>query len=204
VRATTGSDRINYPDDVSSKTAELPTSKLLFNSVVSTPGARFLTADIKDFFLSTSKMERGEFARVPLSTFPQCIIDQYNLASLARKGFVHIQIDGGMYGLPQASLLANQQLVRKLTSAGFVQARHAPGLFVHTSKPIMVALIVDDFGIQYVGKPAADFIISTLRRDYSTPSPLIGLEPSSVASTSSGTTPNALSNSPCPATLPEL
>jgi len=102
VRATAGGDRINYPDDVSSKTVELPTSKLLFNSVVSTPSARFLTADIKDFFLSTSKMERAEFARVPLSTFPQCIIDQYNLASLARKGFVYIQIDGGMYGLPQA------------------------------------------------------------------------------------------------------
>jgi len=30
----------------------------------------------------------------------------------------------------------------------------------------MFALIVDDFGIQYVGKPAADFLISTLRRDY--------------------------------------
>jgi len=54
VRATVGGDQINYPDNVSSKTAELLTSKLLFNSVVSTPGARFLTADIKDFFLSTA------------------------------------------------------------------------------------------------------------------------------------------------------
>jgi len=66
-----------------------------------------------------------------------------------------------MYGLPQASLLANQQLVHKLTPAGFVPVRHTPGLFVHTSKPIMFALIVDDFGVQYVGKPAADFLIST-------------------------------------------
>jgi len=30
----------------------------------------------------------------------------------------------------------------------------------------MFALIVDDFGIQYVGKPTADFLISTLRQDY--------------------------------------
>jgi len=138
----------------------------LFNSVVSTPGARFLTADIKDFFLSTSKMERAEFARVPLSTFPQCIIDQYDLAFVARKGFVYIQIDGGMHGLPQASRLANQQLVRKLTPAGFVQAYHTPGLFLHTSKQIMFALIIDDFGIRYVGKPAANFLISTLQQDY--------------------------------------
>jgi len=166
VRATVGGDRINYPDEVSSKTAELTTSKLLCNSVISTPDARFLTLDIKDFFLTTSKMDRAEFAKVPLTTFPQCIIDQYNLVSLARNGFVYIQIDGGMYGLPQASLLANQQLVKKLAPAGFVEARHTPGLFTHTSKPIMFALIVDDFGIQYVGKPAADFLISTLRKDY--------------------------------------
>jgi len=56
--------------------------------------------------------------------------------------------------------------VRKLTPAGFVEACHTPGLFVHTSKPIMFALIVDDFGIQHVGKPAADFLISTLNQDY--------------------------------------
>jgi len=74
-----------------------------------------------------------------------------------------------MYGLPQASLLANQQLVRKLTPTGFVEARHTPGLFVHTSKSSskpMFALIVDDFGIQYVGKPAVNFLISTLHSDY--------------------------------------
>jgi len=55
VRATTGGDRINYPQTVSSKTTELQISKLLFNYTVSTPGACFLTPHIKDFFLSTPK-----------------------------------------------------------------------------------------------------------------------------------------------------
>ena len=166
VRATAGGDRINYPFDVSSRTAELNTSKLLFNSVVSTPGACFMTLDIQDFFLSTSKMERAEFAKVPLSTFPQCIIDEYDLTSIAHNGFVYLQIDGAMYGLPQASLLANKQLVRRLGPAGFDEARHTAGLFVHKTRPLMFALIVDDFGVHFVDKANADFLISTLSQHY--------------------------------------
>jgi len=166
VRATAGGDRINYPYEVSSKTAELDTSKMLFNSVVSTPDSRFLTLDLANYFLSTKQMERSEFAKLPLSVFPQCFIDEHNLLAISHKGFVYIQIDGGMYGLPQASYLANKQLVSKLIPAGFVEARHTPGLFRHTSKPIMFALIVDDFGIQYTGKANAEYLISELTKHY--------------------------------------
>ena len=53
IRWTVGGDRIDYPYDVSTKTAELTTAKLLFNSVLSTPNAKFLGLDIKDFYLGT-------------------------------------------------------------------------------------------------------------------------------------------------------
>ena len=49
VRFTVGGDQINYPGDVSTKTAGLATAKILFNSVISTNDAKFLTMDIKDF-----------------------------------------------------------------------------------------------------------------------------------------------------------
>ena len=166
VRNTAGGDRINYPYEVSSRTAELTTSKLLLNSTISTPGARFLTLDIQNYFLTTDKMERSEYARVPLSSIPQVIIDEYDLTSIAHNGHVYIQIDGGMYGLPQASLLANKQLCKQLAPSGFVQTRHTAGLFTHTSRPITFALIVDDFGVKYEGKDSADFLIATLSRDY--------------------------------------
>jgi hypothetical protein len=42
VRFTVGGDRIDYPGEVSTKTASLTTAKLLFNSVISTPGAKFM------------------------------------------------------------------------------------------------------------------------------------------------------------------
>ena len=48
-----GGDRINYPGEVATPTAEMLVAKLLFNSVISTPGARFMTMDISNFYLMT-------------------------------------------------------------------------------------------------------------------------------------------------------
>jgi hypothetical protein len=54
VRWTAGGDKIDYPFDVSTKTADLTTAnKLLFNSVLSTPNAKLLAANLKDFYLGT-------------------------------------------------------------------------------------------------------------------------------------------------------
>ena len=39
--------------DVSAPTLDLTTAKLLFNSVISTPGARFVTLDLKNFYPKT-------------------------------------------------------------------------------------------------------------------------------------------------------
>ena len=41
-----GGDRVHYPFDTGTPTADLLTVKLLINSVISTPGARFFTMDI--------------------------------------------------------------------------------------------------------------------------------------------------------------
>ena len=46
-------NRIDFPGDVSTKTADIVTVKVLLNSVMSTPAARFMTADRKDFNLGT-------------------------------------------------------------------------------------------------------------------------------------------------------
>ena len=46
-----GGDRINYPGEVVTPTAEMLVAKLLFNSVVSTKGAIFMTLDISNFYL---------------------------------------------------------------------------------------------------------------------------------------------------------
>jgi hypothetical protein len=50
-RLTVGGDQIEYPGDKSTRTAGLTTAKNLSNSVVSTPSAKFLVIDIKNFYM---------------------------------------------------------------------------------------------------------------------------------------------------------
>lgn len=87
VRWTVGGDQVNYPFEVSTKTADLTTAKLLFNSVLSTPEARFFGIDLKDFYLGTP-MDRYEYMRVPIWMLPDAIIAQYNLTDLFDDGFI--------------------------------------------------------------------------------------------------------------------
>ena len=46
VRLTAGGDRINFPGDIGTPTADLLTVKLLINNVLSTPWAEWFTMDI--------------------------------------------------------------------------------------------------------------------------------------------------------------
>jgi hypothetical protein len=48
-RLVAGGDRVNYPGDAGTSTADLLTIKHLMNSIISTQGARFMTMDIKTF-----------------------------------------------------------------------------------------------------------------------------------------------------------
>ncbi len=48
-----GGNLINYPGDCGTPTAYLLTVKLLLNSVISAENAKFMTIDIKDFYLMT-------------------------------------------------------------------------------------------------------------------------------------------------------
>jgi hypothetical protein len=59
-RLTLGGNLVDYPGDVSTRTAEMETSKMLFNSTISTPGARFCSADVTNFYLNTP-MEHEEY-----------------------------------------------------------------------------------------------------------------------------------------------
>jgi hypothetical protein len=71
-----GGNQIEYAGDVSTKTADLVTTvKVFFNSIISTPNARFMTADLKDFYLKTP-MEEFEYMRIPVSIIPEAIVSK--------------------------------------------------------------------------------------------------------------------------------
>jgi hypothetical protein len=50
---TVGSNRINNPGEVATPMAEMLVAKLLFNSTISTKGARFTAMGISNFYLMT-------------------------------------------------------------------------------------------------------------------------------------------------------
>jgi hypothetical protein len=81
----------------------------MWNSVISTPDARFAKADIKNMYLKTP-LDWYEYMRMPLNLFPDNIVDHYDLRRKAKNGFVYMEIRKGMYGLPQARILANKLL----------------------------------------------------------------------------------------------
>ena len=166
VRWTAGGDQVDYPGEVSTKTADLTTAKILLNSVVSTPGAKFMGIDLKDFYLNTPLKDRYEYMRIPVTTIPADIFDLYNLSGLVYNGYVYVEIRRGMYGLPQAGRIANDELLPHLAKHGYHQSKHIAGLFTHETRPIKFCLVVDDFGVQYVGKEHANHLVQVLESKY--------------------------------------
>jgi hypothetical protein len=53
VRITVGGNLINYPFEITTHTTDMVSLKLLWNSTISTKGARFAGADIKNMYLET-------------------------------------------------------------------------------------------------------------------------------------------------------
>jgi hypothetical protein len=165
VRITVGGNLIDYPGDKSQPTADLTTAKLLLNSVISTPDARFMTIDIKNMYLQ-SEMKDPEYMRIPLNLIPDEIIDQYNLHDIAHNGFIYCEIQKGMYGLPQAGKLAHDKLKLHLAKYGYAPCPLTTGLWKHNTRPITFALVVDDFGVKYVGREHAIHLIESLQDLY--------------------------------------
>jgi hypothetical protein len=111
IRITAGGNLINYPGELTTKTADLTTSKLMWNSVLSTKSAKFMCLDIKNFYL-TAPLDCFEYMKMPLSLFPSWTKEQYNLDKLAKNRFVDLEMCRAVWGLPQAGILANKLLCK--------------------------------------------------------------------------------------------
>jgi hypothetical protein len=165
VRITAGGNLIHYPGELTTRTADLSTAKILWNSVLSTPNAKFMGLDIGSFYLATP-MDRYEYMRLAIDLFPEHIIQQYDLRKHVRKGYIYVEIRKAIYGLPQAGILSNLLLRKRLAPAGYYEVAHTPGLWRHVTRPIQFSLVVDDFGVKYVGRQHAQHLIDTLKKNY--------------------------------------
>jgi hypothetical protein len=165
-RLTISGNRVNFPRNCGTPTVDMVTVKLHLNSVISTKGACYCTIDLKDFYLMTP-MTHPEYMPMNIKDPPEDFIIMYNLAGKATSnGFVHIKIQKGMYGLPQAGILAQELLKQRLNTHGYRQSPITPGLWRHDYQPISFTLCVEDFGIKYVGREHAKHLASILSKHY--------------------------------------
>ena len=99
---------------------------------------------------------------MPISIFPQQVIEQYHLMKKVYKGCIWIEISRSIYGLPQAGKLANEFLRKKLAPHGYFEVKHTPGLWKHVSRPLQFTLVVDDFGVKYTRRKDAEHLLRIL------------------------------------------
>jgi len=165
IRITAMGNLITYDGELSVRTADINTAKIHWNSVVSTPNAKYMCLDIKNFYL-TAALEYYEYMKMPLSLFPTWTVDQYNLNTHAKDGWVHLEMRRAVWGLPQAGILANKRLRRKLAPFGYSECIETPGLWVHETRPISFTLVVDDFGVKYVNQEDVDHLIASVKHTY--------------------------------------
>ena len=91
-RLTVDGSRINIGMDCGAPTASLLTVKLLLSSFISTENVRFISIDIKDFYLNTP-MKRPEFLRLKIKNFPKDVTQNYNLFDkVDAKGNLYINV----------------------------------------------------------------------------------------------------------------
>jgi len=73
-----------------------------------------------------------------------------------------------MYSLKQTGLIANQQLQKHLAKFGYAPMACTPaGLWTHSSCNIAFSFVVDNFGVKYVGRNNAQYLLSALKELYS-------------------------------------
>jgi hypothetical protein len=167
VRMTAGGNLIEYAGELTTRTADLSTAKIVWNSVISTPDARFACFDISNMYLHTPlDPDDYEYMRIPFDILPQHTIDQYDLERKQKGGFVYVEMRRAVYGLPQAGALANKLLKERLAPAGYYEVRHTPGLWKHVTRPVAFSLVVDDFGVKYVGREHADHLVNAIKKHY--------------------------------------
>ncbi len=99
--------------------------------------------------------------------FAQDIIKEYKLPDkVDTDGNIFCKVWQGMYGLPQAGIIAQDLLTKRLHKAGYWQSNVTPRFWRYEWCPISFTLVVDNFGVKYINKTDVDHLTSKLSQDY--------------------------------------
>ncbi len=145
---------------------DITTAKLHWNSVLSTPSAKFMCLDIKIFYLLSAPLDRYKYMQILFALFPPWIIEQYDLINKVHNQHIYVEMHCAMWGLPQAGILANKLLQKHLAPHGYFKCNHTPGLWKHTIHPISFTLVVDNFGVKYTCQEDIEHLLKCIKEKY--------------------------------------
>ena len=103
---------IEYLKELTTRTMDLITVKIVWNRVLGSTDAKYMYIDIKNIYLATP-MDRFEYMKIPVKLIQQKFMDAWNLHDKIRNGFIYIHIKQRMYDLLQAGILANKLLCKR-------------------------------------------------------------------------------------------
>jgi hypothetical protein len=104
-----------------------------------------------------------EYVYIKITNILQRFIDEYKLAGCDHDRWMYFKIRQGWCCLPQASILVNNILCSCLVAEGFYKAASTPSLWKHKWCPIQFCLIVDTFGVGYVGVEHFNYLLEVLK-----------------------------------------
>ena len=168
VRITIGGNKLDYNNSTGSLAANLLETKILLNSAISdaNKSAQLMYAHIKDYFLVTP-IDRPKCVKVNCKQTPRNIKVEYNLDSkVTSDRCIYTRMQKRMLGLKQAVILAYQVLKNCLE-----RFRHEPikgniSLQHYKSKLTKFCLYLDDFGIKYWSKEAANHLCNAIGANF--------------------------------------
>ena len=73
VQLTVVGEKLTFDGPVTTPTSDLTTSKMHWNSVISTPGYKYLVDDVKNVYLKNLMMKH-EYYKIAISLIPQEVI----------------------------------------------------------------------------------------------------------------------------------
>ena len=154
-----------YPGKLTMRTADITTSKLHWNSVLSMQNAKYMCLDI-NFFTFLLPSTDTNICNLHLH-FPHCgLLSSTNSRTRYRMVIFFGEMRCTVWGLPHAVILANKLLWKHLAPHGYFECKQTPGLWKHMSRPISFTLVIDDFGVKYEWKEDIEHLIKSIKQKY--------------------------------------
>ena len=106
-----------------------------------------MTAGVNEFYLNTP-LDRPEDSSIAVNMIPEELMKEYQGDTFVEDAYIYLKTNKLTYGLTQAGRISNKLLQKILATYGFSPTSRKPGLWMHETIPIQLALVVVDFGVE--------------------------------------------------------